>query len=78
MSATASNLAERKLSLIQLLSATDDEAIIAQIESILKGEPVSWNELSDDLKKSINRGINDADEGRKIPFTEFVKKRRNQ
>ena len=78
MSATAANLAERKLSLIQLLSSTEDEAIIAQIESIFKEEKIDWDELSVEVKESINRGIKDADEGRKIPFSEFVKNRRNQ
>ena len=78
MSATPTNLAERKLNLIQLLSSTDDEAIIAQIEGIFSDEKINWDELNVEVKDSINRGIKDADEGRKIPFSEFVKKRRNQ
>lgn len=74
MSATASELADRKLNLIQLLSATDNEAIIVQIERIF--EKISWDDLSDETKASIQKGIEDADAGRKISFKEFLKKRR--
>ncbi len=76
MTASSSNLAARKLSLIQLLSSTDDETVIAQIENIF--EKVSWDDLSDEIKESIERGIKDANEGRKISFDEFLKKRRNR
>lgn len=76
MTASSSNLAARKLNLIQLLTSIDDEAVIAQLESIF--EKISWDDLSDEIKESIGRGIKDADEGRKISFEEFLKKRRNR
>jgi len=78
MAATASTLADRKLSLIQLLSSTDDEAVIVQIESIFESEKIAWDDLEKEVKESIERGIKDADEGRKIPFKDFVAKRRNR
>ncbi len=76
MTASSSNLAARKLNLIQLLTSIDDEDVITQLESIF--EKISWDDLSDEIKESIKRGIKDADEGRKISFEEFLKKRRNR
>lgn len=63
--------------LIQLISSTDDEAIIAQIERIFSNKKINWGELNIEVKDSINRGIKDAYEGRKIPFSEFLKKRKS-
>ena len=36
-----------------------------------------WDELSDDQKKEIQQGINDLKEGKKMEFSEFLKKHSN-
>lgn len=57
-------LQEKKIELIQWLSTLDDISIIEKIVELREREKIDWwNELSTDEKKSIEKGIKDADSG---------------
>jgi len=62
----------RKLSILEYLAEVDDEAIIVQIENILKPKVDFWDELTNEQKESIRRGEKDFEEGRKVSFKQFL------
>jgi predicted transcriptional regulator len=54
-----------KLELIQWLSTVEDSAILKKISELRKKETVDWwNSISEQEKKSIELGLQDADEGK--------------
>jgi hypothetical protein len=56
---------DTKLDLIQWISGIQDEGVIEQLSDYKKStESDWWDELSDEEKASIERGIEDADCGR--------------
>lgn len=59
---------ERKLQIIERLAEMEDEAIILQIENLLQPRVDIWDELNDAEKAVIRKGIEDLEEGRRIPF----------
>lgn len=52
------NLQQRKLSIIEQLARTSNKKVIEKVEVILK-EDDFWNELPEEAKASIKRGIAD-------------------
>ncbi len=62
----------RKLSILEYLADVDDEAIIIQIENILKPKVDFWDELTEEKKESIRRGEKDFEDGRKVSFKDFL------
>ena len=72
------SIESRKLSILEYLAEVNDEAIIIQIENILKPKVDFWDELTIEQKESIRRGEKDFEEGRKVSFKEFLEKRRGQ
>lgn len=57
-----------KLELIQWLSTVEDSAILKKISELRKKETVDWwNSISEQEKKSIELGLQDADEGKLNP-----------
>ena len=68
----------RKLSILEYLAEIEDEAIIVQIENILKPKVDFWDELTDEQKESIRKGEKDFEEDRKVSFKEFLKQRRSR
>jgi len=68
------DLQARKLELIQLLSLTTNESLIARIESLIKAEDTDfWDEIPQELKDSIERGLAQADAGKTKPHSEVQK-----
>lgn len=65
------NIQSEKQSLIEWISKLEDESIIEDIK-MLRENSVNgkdwWDELSDDQKKSIERGLKDAEEGRVVSY----------
>lgn len=61
-------LEARKLSILEYLAELEDEAIIMQIENLLKPKVDFWDELTEEQKASIRRGEKDFEEGRKLRF----------
>ncbi|OWK75304.1 hypothetical protein CBW16_05990 [Flavobacteriaceae bacterium JJC] len=67
------NIQNKKLELIQWLSAVEDLSVINKIFEIKK-EKSDWSdELSEVEKESIEKGLKDLDEGKKVPHSEVKK-----
>tara|TARA_R110001583_G_scaffold190362_1_gene354541 strand:+ start:2355 stop:2588 length:234 start_codon:yes stop_codon:yes gene_type:complete len=59
------NLQNKKIELIQWLSTLDDQSLIDKLIKLRKKEKTDWwNEISTDEQKSIEKGIQDADNGK--------------
>jgi hypothetical protein len=58
-------LQNKKLELIQWLSTIEDTTIIEKIMDLRKKESTDWwNSISEAEKKSINKGLKDAEGGK--------------
>ncbi|MEJ5262278.1 MAG: hypothetical protein WHT45_06330 [Ignavibacterium sp.] len=62
------NLDKEKLRLIDWIASLDDETIIERIKFLKEKGPLKdfWDEISEEEKASIERGLKDAREGRII------------
>ncbi|PQJ69664.1 hypothetical protein BTO14_16870 [Polaribacter butkevichii] len=59
------NLQNNKIELIQWLSTLNDKSLIDKIMMLRKKEKTDWwNEISSEEQKSIEKGIQDADNGK--------------
>tara|TARA_B100000949_G_scaffold187241_1_gene169700 strand:+ start:79 stop:312 length:234 start_codon:yes stop_codon:yes gene_type:complete len=59
------NLQDKKIELIQWLSTLSDESLIDQLMELRKQEKKDWyNEISTSEKNSIEKGIQDANDGK--------------
>ncbi|SFL49574.1 hypothetical protein [Proteiniphilum acetatigenes] len=65
-----------KLELIEWLARLEDEEVIRYLKIVKDSERDHdwWNDLSDEQKAGIERGLKDIDEGRTVPHEE-VKQR---
>lgn len=70
----ANTLEARKLELRDLLAEVDNEGIILQLEMILKPQKDFWDELSEDDKASIEKGLEQLARGERIPYEEVIGK----
>jgi hypothetical protein len=63
-----SKILNKKLELIQWLSTLDDKVVIDKLIKFRKEESTDWwDSISDEEKKSIESGLNDADKNNLIP-----------
>lgn len=59
------NLQNKKIELIQWLSSINDESLIDKLMTLKKKAKADWwNEISNAEKKSLEKGIQDADNGK--------------
>ncbi|MEH6408127.1 MAG: hypothetical protein V7767_12680 [Leeuwenhoekiella sp.] len=59
------NLKDKKIELIQWLSTLSDESLIDQLMELRKQEKKDWyNEISTSEKNSIEKGMQDANDGK--------------
>ncbi|NEW80184.1 MAG: hypothetical protein GZ086_12335 [Gelidibacter sp.] len=59
------NLQNKKIELIQWLSTLNDQSLIDKLMQLRIQEKTDWwNEISTDEQKSIEKGIQDADNGK--------------
>ena len=59
------SLENKKIELIQWLSTLNDKSLIDKLMELRKNEKTDWwNEISANEKKSIEKGIQDADKGK--------------
>ncbi|MEO8150140.1 MAG: hypothetical protein ABI723_21075 [Bacteroidia bacterium] len=73
------NIQAAKLSLIEKILQTKEESIIAGLQEFFSTETTDhWDELSEEDKASIERGINDIENGRKISLEDFLNKYKAQ
>ncbi len=58
------NIQNKKIQLIQWLSTLNDESIIEKIMKLRENEKTDWwNNISDEEKNSIEKGLTDANSG---------------
>ncbi len=68
------DIQDKKIELIQWLSTLDDKSIIEKIMKLRESEKVDWWEnISNQEKKSIEQGMEDAASGRMKPHSEAKK-----
>ena len=59
------NIQNTKIELIQWLTTLDDNSLIQKILDLRKAQTQDWwNEIATDEKKSIQKGVSDADNGK--------------
>lgn len=71
-----SNIEARKLSIIEHLADLKDESVLQQIENLLKPKIDFWDELSEEEKTVIRKGIEDLEKGDRIEFNQFIERYR--
>jgi predicted transcriptional regulator len=68
------NIELEKLELMKLLSETNDESILVSIKKIFTTEKKDfWDELTEEQKNEINKGIEDFENGRVYSYEEVIK-----
>jgi predicted transcriptional regulator len=74
------NLQSKKLELVQLILNTEKSAILAKVEAVLKKEEIAdwWDEISQEERESIEKGLAEADKGELIPHEEVLKEVRSK
>ena len=69
------NIETKKLALIQWLTSLNDVSMIDKILELKQKETKDWwNEISDEEKESIEKGLSDAESGKLKPHSEIRKK----
>ena len=69
------NIETKKLALIQWLTSLNDVSMIDKILELKNKESKDWwNEISDEEKESIEKGLSDAESGKLKPHSEIRKK----
>ncbi|GAB4495735.1 MAG: hypothetical protein OHK0019_25620 [Saprospiraceae bacterium] len=64
-------LEHRKRSIVAYLAETQDEAVIVQIENLLKPAMDIWDELTESQKATICLGVQQLKEGKKVEWQHF-------
>ena len=69
------NLQAKKLELVQLIINTRKPLTLKRVEEILKSEngPDWWDEISEAERRSIEKGLAEADRGELIPHEKVMK-----
>ena len=64
-----------KIELVKLILSIENSEFIEKVTDFIKNEKSDfWNDLSSTEKKDIQKGIDDLDNGKRIEFSEFLKK----
>ena len=67
------NLQAKKLELVQLIINTEKPSILQKVEDVFKKKVDWWDEISEDERKSIEKGLAEADRGELIPHEQVMK-----
>lgn len=68
------SLENKKIELIQWLSTLNDKSLIDKLMELRKREKSDWwNEISENEKESIEKGIQDADSGKLTSHSDVKK-----
>ena len=62
----------RKLSIIEYLAETDDEALIQQIEHLLKPKIDFWDDLTSNQQSSLLQGLAQLERGERRSLNSFL------
>lgn len=65
-------LEHRKRSILLYLAELENEAIIVQIENLLKPVLDIWDELTESQQVTIRLGMRQLEEGKKVNYQEFI------
>ena len=69
------DLAIEKMKLIDKIIHTDSEELIGWLKEVLSSDEVDfWDELPENIKASVERGIVQAESGETIPHEQAIKK----
>ena len=64
-----------KIELVKLILDIDNSEFIDRVSSFIRNEKFDfWNDLSLAEQNDIRKGISDLDNGKRIEFSEFLKK----
>ena len=64
-----------KIELVQLLLQTNSETLIKKIKALLKSEQKDWwDEISEEEKLAIEKGISELDRGEGVEHSAVMKK----
>lgn len=64
-----------KIELVKLILNIENSDFIQKVSDFIKNEKSDfWNELSVSEQNEIRKGIKDLDEGKRIEFSDFLKK----
>ncbi len=66
------SMEQRKLHLIEEITTLENDALILQLETLLFSDNDWWLDLSERDKQSLQRGMDDARNGRVFPFEEVM------
>lgn len=66
------NLQAKKLELVQLIINTEKPSILQKVEDVFKNKADWWDEISEDERKSIEKGLAEADRGELIPHEQVM------
>ena len=71
----AMNIQAKKLKLVQMIINTDKPALLKRVEEVFMKETAVdwWDEISEAERKSIEKGLAEADRGDLIPHEEVMK-----
>ncbi len=65
---------QKRHDFIEMLSSTEDELLLNQVEAIPEGSNVSiWDDLNPRLKESIDRGLEQSKRGLGVAHDEVMK-----
>lgn len=68
-----------KYDIIEKIVTTNNETVLHQIKHLLDEQEIeNWNDLSADLKKSIQKGIVQAKKGELTPHNKVIKEMRKK
>jgi hypothetical protein len=68
------DVATTKLELVKLLLNTSDKGIIEHIKAVFNTQSEAWwEELPDEIQKSVIRGVQQSDKGQTITHEEAMK-----
>lgn len=64
-----------KIELVKLILNIDNSEFIDRVSSFIRNEKSDfWNDLSSSEQNDIRKGISDLENGKRIEFSEFLKK----
>ena len=69
------NIQASKIELIKMILNIEDGKFIEKITEFIQKEKVDfWNELSLSEQKEIQKGIDELNKGKRVEYSDFVKK----
>lgn len=68
------DLKEEKIALAKKVLDTDDESILKSVKAVLDGLDADWwNNLTDEAKASVDRGLKESERGELYLHQEVIK-----